>query len=296
MDLELRQLRSFVAVIDEGTFTDAAIALGLSQASVSRAVAALESVLGARLLQRSTRHVALTVTGAHVIEHARRVLDEAAAIQRVVDHTSQELRVGYAWSALGRHTTKVQQRWAAEHPDAPLSFVHAYHPTAGLSDGTADIGVVRRPLDDRRFAIALVGVEPRFATLPTSHPLARRRSISLADFRGATIAVDALTGTTTEDLWSGDARPAGTRPIHGVDEFLIQVAAGQSIGITSEGTARQYPRPGIRYLPVRDAPPVPVWLAWWKDDPPARCQEFVRLVCEMYAAPDAAGRRRPARR
>ncbi|WP_218920483.1 helix-turn-helix domain-containing protein [Lentzea guizhouensis] len=52
--MDLRHLRAFVAVVDAGTFTDAAATLGLTQASVSRSVAALEAALGARLLQRST--------------------------------------------------------------------------------------------------------------------------------------------------------------------------------------------------------------------------------------------------
>ena len=68
--VELRQLRALVAVVDEGTFTDGAIALGVTQASVSRAVAALEAVLGARLLQRTSRGAGVTVTGARVVAHA----------------------------------------------------------------------------------------------------------------------------------------------------------------------------------------------------------------------------------
>ena len=80
MTIDLRQLRALVAVVEEGTFTDAAIALGTSQASVSRAVAALEGALGARVLSRSTRHVATTVVGARVLEHARQALDAVAAL------------------------------------------------------------------------------------------------------------------------------------------------------------------------------------------------------------------------
>lgn len=72
MDLELRHLRAFVAVIDEGTFTAAGWALGLSQASISRSVAALERALGAPVLHRTTRELALSATGARIIGHARR--------------------------------------------------------------------------------------------------------------------------------------------------------------------------------------------------------------------------------
>ena len=63
MGVELRQLRCLVAVNDAGTFTDAAIDLNMSQAAVSRNVAALEETLGVRLVQRTTRSVRLTPAG-----------------------------------------------------------------------------------------------------------------------------------------------------------------------------------------------------------------------------------------
>ncbi|MFN8167633.1 MAG: LysR family transcriptional regulator [Candidatus Nanopelagicales bacterium] len=284
MDLELRHLRALVAVVDEGTFTDAAVALGVSQASVSRSVAALEAALGVRLLQRTTREVSLTVAGASAIEHARRALAEVAALGRAVDTLAGEIRVGYSWAALGRHTTAVQRRWASEHPGSSLLFVQSPSRNAGLSDGVADIAVVRRPLDDRRFRTAVVGTEPRYAVVAADDPLARRRSVALRDFAGRTIGIDSVTGTTTPELWPDGDGPAATREIHGVDEWLTLIAAGQAVGMTSEATVRQHPRPGVAYRRVRDAPPVQVQLAWWKDDPPRHVTALVRLITEEYAA------------
>ena len=104
MDVQLRQLRTLVTVVDAGTFTDAAAVLGVSQAAVSRSVASFEAVLGVRLLHRTTRHVSLTPTGARVVEQARRVLDEVTHLTRLVEQSRTELRFGYAWAALGKHT------------------------------------------------------------------------------------------------------------------------------------------------------------------------------------------------
>ena len=67
MDIDLRQLRAFVTVVDEGSFTEAATALHLSQASVSRAVASLETAIGAKVLRRTTREIGLTEVGAKVL-------------------------------------------------------------------------------------------------------------------------------------------------------------------------------------------------------------------------------------
>jgi len=295
MDVQLRQLRVLVAVVDAGTFTDAAVVLGVSQAAVSRSVAALEAELGARLLQRTTRHVSLTGTGSRVLAAARRVLDEVAHLCRIVEESRTELRVGYAWAALGKHTRRLQKTWAAAHPHVPLVFVQSNTVTAGLSDGAADVAVLRRPLTDPRFDTALVGVEARYAAVATDNPLARRRSVRMADLARYTVAIDSRTGTTTPSLWHPGPAPATIRTTHGVDEWLTLIAAGQAVGVTSEATANQNPRPGVAYRAVRDAQPIPVWLAWWKDDPPAHLTELLHLACETYRASQAGpGRSRPA--
>src|SRR5271154_6288124 len=77
MDLELRHLRCLVAIVDSGTFTDAAIELGISQAAVSRNLMALEQVLGVRLLHRTSRTITPTTAGVHVLAQARQVLAAA---------------------------------------------------------------------------------------------------------------------------------------------------------------------------------------------------------------------------
>lgn len=282
MDVELRQLRAFVAVVDEGSFTAAGAALGLSQASVSRAVAALERAVGAPVLTRTTRQLALSSTGARIIGHARRALEEAAMIARAADDPPDEIRIGYAWAALGHHTTTAQQRWTAQHPGSRLRFVQSITPTAGLAEGMADLAVLRRPITDERFTSVLVGVERRYAAVASTEPLASRRSLTLNDFTGHTIAIDTTTGTTTPDLWPPGTGPAATRSVHGVDEWLTLIAAGQAVGITTQATTRQHPRPGVTYRPVRDAQPVAVSLLWWRDSPPPHVADLIHLICELY--------------
>ncbi|MFW3169321.1 LysR family transcriptional regulator [Geodermatophilus sp. CPCC 206100] len=294
MDPEVRQLRTLLAVVDAGTFTGAAAVLHTSQASVSRTVAALERALGARVLRRTTRELALTTVGTSVVGHARRVLEEVAAMQRAAEQARGELRVGYAWAALGRHTTAVQRHWAADHPGSALVFVQSNTPTAGLTEGSADVCVLRRTVEDPRLGTALLGTEQRYAALAADDPLARRRSVRLADFAGRTVAVDGLTGTTTSELWSPPTAPAATRAVRGVDEWLTLIAAGQAVGLTAEGTAVQHPRPGVVYRRVRDAPPVPVWLAWWADSPPPGLGPLVGLLRDRYAARLASARKTAA--
>jgi len=98
------------------------------------------------------------------------------------------------------------------------------------------------------------------------------------------VAVDAETGTTNRTLWPADAAPRRFETTHGVDEWLTLIASGRAVGISSEATAAQHPRPGIAYRPLEDADPIPVWLTWWKDSPPDRLTTLLDLVREVYAA------------
>jgi DNA-binding transcriptional LysR family regulator len=284
MSLELRQLATLVAVVDAGSFTAAAADLHLSQASVSRTIAALERELGVDLLRRTTRSVSPTASGVAVLERARRVLADVAELRRTAAQGLAEVRFGYVWSALGRHTLTLQRRWARSHPGLDLVFVQTNSPTAGLLEGTADIAVLRRTVTDPRLASAFVGAERRYAAVAADDPLASRRFVRLADFAGRTLGVDARTGTTTPDLWPAEAGPGAIRDTHSVDEWLTMIAAGQAVGITSEATVAHHPRPGVVYRPVRDAEPIAVRLVWWVDSPPAWLSSLVALVRETLAA------------
>ncbi|MFF1843469.1 LysR family transcriptional regulator [Streptomyces sp. NPDC058217] len=281
MDVELRQLRCLVAIVDEGSFTDAAVALGVSQAAVSRTLASLERALGVRLLRRTSREVTPTATGLRVVAQARRVLGEVAALAQEATSGHTRVRIGYAWSALGRHTLAFQRRWSGAHPETDLQLVRVNSGTAGLAEGACDLAVVRRPLDDRRFDSAIVGLERRLCAVAADDPLARRRSVRLSDISGRTLLIDRRTGTTTTELWPPDSRPS-TEDTHDVDDWLTVISTGRCVGMTAESTANQYPRPGIVYRPVRDAEPIAVRLAWWRDDPHPTTQAAIELLTALY--------------
>ena len=285
MNIDLRQLRSFVAIIDEGSFTDAAIELRMSQAAVSRNLAALESALGARLVHRTTRTVELTPAGERAIPHARRAIANVAELQRAAQHGHGVLAFGYAWSALGKHTVEFQRRWAAAHPDSELELVRLNSPTAGLAEGTAQLSIVRRPLTTRDYEVALVGMERRYCAMASDHPLASRRSITLADVATSPLAIDSRTGSTVLDLWPVDARPARVIDTNDVDDWLALISSARAFGMTSEATVHQYRRPGVSYRLVRDAPRIAVYLAWSRTDPPAQLTDVLELVSDLYRKP-----------
>ena len=285
----MRHLRCLVAIADTGGFTGAAAELGITQPSVSRALAALEDVLGARLLRRTSREVVLTAAGERVLAKARRVLAEVEDLVEEARSGHGRLRLGHAWAALGEHTVELQRRWAAQHPDVSLHLVRTNSPTGGLAEGACDIAVVRTPsergdparVDPRRFDSAVVGVEAWYGALAADDPLARRRQLRLADLADRVLAVDRRTGTTTVDLWPPDARPE-VEEIHDVDDWLAVIASGRCVGVTAESTLSQYRRHGVVFRRLRGAPPVPVRLVWWRDDPHPATRDVVGLLAELY--------------
>lgn len=283
MDVDTRRLRFLVALADEGSFTDAAIALGTTQASVSRGIAALETQLAVRLVERSTRSLQFTAIGLDVLEAARTLLATLDELVHIARGGNAKLRVGYAWSALGQHTAAVQRRWQQEHPQTELVLVQSNTSSAGLLEGAADIAVLRRAVDDRRLHSVVVGVEDRYGAVAAHHPLARRRSLRLEDFDGSTIAIDAVTGTTTEALWPTGAGPRATRAVRGMEEWLNLIALGDVVGMTAAATAWQHPRPEIRYRRVVGTPPVAVTVAWRASSPHPLAQAFAALVASAYA-------------
>lgn len=283
MDLELRHLRCLVAIADAGTFTDAAIELGVSQAAVSRNLASLESALGIRLLRRTSREVVPTTAGTQVLARSRRLLAEVDDLVREATAGHTRLRVGYAWAAAGRHTVELQRRWPALRPDVDLQLVRTNSPTGGLAEGACDVALLRTEPDPHRFEGVVVGLERRYCAMASDDAWSRRRSVRMAEVAERTLVIDRRTGTTTTDLWPPGGRPA-VEHTQDVDDWLSVIAGGRCVGVTAESTVSQYPRTGVVFRPVRDAAPIPVRLAWWRDDPHPEAPTAVSLLSELYGS------------
>jgi DNA-binding transcriptional LysR family regulator len=112
-------------------------------------------------------------------------------------------------------------------------------------------------------------------------PWATRRSLHLAEISQRTLLIDRRAGSTTPSLWPAEASPA-IEYTDDIDDWLTVIATGRCVGLTPESTVTQYPRPGVLYRPLRDAPPVPVRLAWWRDDPHPATAAVAGLLSELY--------------
>lgn len=266
--MEIRHLRCFLAVADEGNVTRAAARLHITQPAASRTLAALERHLGTRLVDRSTHHLELTPQGEAFRARAATVV---AAFEEALDPARllrpAPLRIGHAWSAFGPYTTPLLRRWRREHPDTPLELRRIDDRTAGLTRGAVDAALLRGPVTAPGLRTELLFTEQRIAAVPADGPLAARAALTLHDLTSATIVLNTVSGNTTLDLWPAAARPTATLTVANTDDWLAAIAAGTGIGVSSASTADQHPHPDVAYVPLPDAPRVEVLLTHREGQP-----------------------------
>ncbi|MCX4545669.1 LysR family transcriptional regulator [Streptomyces sp. NBC_01565] len=262
MTMELRHLRSFLAIAEEGTITRAAARLHIGQPALSRTLRQLEDHLGVRLVDRSTHHLELTAEGRSFRDRAAAALATVDAVFEPGALTVWPLRLGHPWAGLGDHTLPLLRRWDEEHPDVPLELRRIDDRLAGLGQGKVDVALLRGPVTDPGLVTVRLLTEERVAVVPAGSDLAARETLTLAELAAWPVALNTVAGTTTLDLWPADARPAATVEVANTDEWLTVIAVGRAVGISTSATPRMHTHPAIAYRPLTDAPPVPVVLAW----------------------------------
>jgi DNA-binding transcriptional LysR family regulator len=272
---EIRELRYVVAVAEERRFTRAAERLYITQQSLSAAIGQLERRLGVELFVRDRQGLTVTPGGEVLLTAARAILAQAAT---AVDDTRRAagaapLRVGYAVLAASELTTPILTHLQAAEPQLEIRLRLADYddPSAGLATGTADVALVRRPIDGP-YAFEDLFAEARVAVLPGTHSLARRSSVGVDELASDPVITDPGPDAVWRAFWTADD-VRGRPPIHGVevgsfDEELATVALGRAIAFTSAAAARLYPRPDVAYVPLAGAAPCTVALAWNPERPP----------------------------
>ncbi|MEV6973714.1 LysR family transcriptional regulator [Kitasatospora sp. NPDC093806] len=286
MTMELRHLRAFLAIAEEGTITRAAARLHTGQPALSRTLRQLEDHLGVRLVDRSTHHLELTAAGRTFRDRAVAALAAVDAALDPATLTAPPLRLGHPWPALGGHTIPLLRRWDREHPEVPLELRRIDDRTAGLTRGEVDVALLRGEVTAPGLVTDPLAAEERVAVVPAGSELAAREVLTLADLATRPVVLNTVAGTTTLDLWPADARPATTIEVANTDEWLTAIAAGRAVGISTSATPRLHEHPAIAYRPLADAPPVPLLLAWRRGASvhPA-VPALVRLAREVLAGP-----------
>jgi DNA-binding transcriptional LysR family regulator len=283
MNVELRHLRALAAIGDEGTITGAAAVLRISQPALSRTLEQLESRVGVRLVDRTTRTLALTEAGQRLYERAHLILHQLDDALVEAAAGVRPLRIGFAWAALGDRTVPLLRTWREEHPETPVRVHRSDDPEAALRRGEIDAALLRtEPAPGAGLEVRPLYREGRLAAVPEDDPLARRPDARLADLAERSVVLCA-TAATTAGLWPDGQRPR-TFEVGNVDEWLTVIATGEAVGVTAEATEHSHPHPGVRYLRLSDAPPVTVRMAWPRIPTHPATLNFLRHLRDLTGA------------
>jgi len=185
--LEISQLRCFVATAEELHFGRAARRLNMTQPPLSRQIQLLERVVGARLLERTSRQVSLTAAGRVFLPEAQRIvrLAEAAtlAVRRAAQGQSGRVAVGFTAVSGYSLVPGLVARAREALPDVGLELYEmvSADQVEGLLSGQLDVALLRPPVDRAAFASRPLMAEALAAALPPDDPLASRERLRLVD-------------------------------------------------------------------------------------------------------------------
>ncbi|MCX7561729.1 LysR family transcriptional regulator [Sulfitobacter sp. F26204] len=185
--MEFRQLRYFVAVAEEGNFGRAAERLHVSQPPISRQIQALEQELGTVLLLRNAPGVRLTEAGEIFYADAQKVLAQVrGAVDRVGAATRGELgrlNVAFFGSTVYQAVPECLLKLRQAHPgiDLFLTRMSKTQQLNAIREGAIHVGFGRFYPEAKDLCIRDIGNDTMTAAIPTDHPLADRKSVTLAE-------------------------------------------------------------------------------------------------------------------
>jgi DNA-binding transcriptional LysR family regulator len=260
VEVDFRRIKYFVSVAENLSFVQAAQELYISQPALSRQIQALEQELGVELLERDRRGTALTSAGRQLLEDAKNLLAESAALvrrARAAARAETEFVIGFmpgvpATAIVREFTVAVGSQVTVDIVYVPMDEQESF-----LLDGRVDVCFVRLPLTSELIHSIALFEEPKVAVLPDSSPLAGAPSVELEDLLTTPLVDDpaSLPG------WRGDTLPR-RRPLTNIEERLEAVASGAGFAVLPAGIASYHHRPDVSAVVLDDVPPITVALAY----------------------------------
>jgi LysR family transcriptional regulator, hca operon transcriptional activator len=293
--MELRHLRYFVAVAEEGSLTVAAEKrLHTAQPSLSRQIRDLEYEVGVPLLTRSVHGVALTAGGRAFLDHARLALtqSEAAieAARRAAQPAKQVFAMGFTTGQevdwLPRATSLLRGELA--NIEIRVSSDHSATLVNELMQGKLDIAIVRaEKIPD--IEIRVIAQEPLVAILPSDHKLARLKSVDVRDFAGETYIGISKVPRVLRALISGylARRKIELTPSFEIDNYAMAVslvASTRGVALLP-ASARHFLPWSVVSRPLKgEAPTIDVAVGYHKANTSPILKTFLSRVGDLGAA------------
>lgn len=193
--MEFRHLRYFLVLAEELHFGRAARRLSISQPPLSLNIQQLEASIGARLLTRNSKQVALTAAGRAFVPAARALIEQAAQAAHLARDVGQgmagSLTIGFAGTMLYSGLPRILEQFQLRHPLLRLLLreLSSSEQLIELAHDRLDLGFVHTTRVPPELSQTLVASQPFVCCLPSGHALARKRSLALVALQGEPFAV-----------------------------------------------------------------------------------------------------------
>ena len=272
----LLQLRSFLAVIQEGSLHQAAIRLNISQSALSRQMQALEHEVGGKLLERSSTGVVPTQGGRELAERVESWLASydanLLAVRRTIRGETGELRIGYLASAFAEHLEPALDQLSRHHPNTKVKLLDLFpgEQSTALRQGKLDLAFTddERDFPMRDFQAKKIAVIKNIVCLPTEHPLASKKQLKIAQLKDETFIVspNSLVPGVRRRLiqvcrTGGKFRPKTVELAGGLSEAFSAIA-NDGVAAIMPDFLRHQKRPGVVFVPISDAATSGLFVVW----------------------------------
>jgi DNA-binding transcriptional LysR family regulator len=295
-NITLRQFRYFICVAESASVASASRMLNIAQSAITKSILELESELGVRLFERTSKGMALTPDGHRFLASARRVIASVADATRLLRAQPQAmagtLAIGVTSLVAGYYLSDLLSRFRRNCPEVTVQVVEEEPPFLEhlLINGELDVAImISNALSDRQALVAeTLTRSPNRVWLPTNHPLCEREEVSLAECTACEQIV--LTAERIEEILRAVWSRYGLKPVKVLKTSSLEavrslVGAGLGIAVLPDFLYRPWTLDSqhVEVRSLRDElPTVDVGLVWRRGStlkPPAA--EFVEVAREQ---------------
>lgn len=263
--MEIHQLRYFVAVADEGSFSRAAAKVRVAQPSLSQQIRKLEAEIGQPLFDRLPRSVVLTEAGRCLIDYAQQILasigDARRCVDELKDEVSGKLAVGAIPTIAPYVLPELVVAFQKHYPEVILEIVEDVTDgiTRRIEAGVLDVALASTCQPSPSLRRQSLGSEPLLALVPEEHPLAKKDLVEFDDLKSQRFLLlhemHCLSQQVNHLLESRRLRPEIAFAGSQLSTIANMVAASIGISIVPQMMVKHQGAPGCVTLPF--APPVP---------------------------------------
>ncbi|SMF51702.1 transcriptional regulator [Tistlia consotensis] len=299
MAFSFRQLQYFIAVAESGTISGAAQQLSVSQSTITEALQDLEAELGARLLERHPRGMALSHRGHQFLRHARRILAEVQSARTLFSGGAEAIRgtlnLGVTSIVAGYVISDLLARYRRAYPEIAVSAIEdtSEYLEHLLLNGELDliVAVLAGLGEPSAFDSTVIERSGFRVWLPGGHAFGRLAAVGRDRIAGEShiqLAADEVRAAH-DSLWRGrPGRPKIVFRTRSVEAVRSLVATGAGIAVLPDLIYRPWSLDGDRIEAVALEEPLPtleVGLAWRRGSSlSASTQAFIELAGEKSAA------------